>query len=115
MAGSAPLLRPSLRRCLCSILRPLPLPNSSTVPLRQHGAAHHSTAWHGRACHQLLSPPARCPRVQAAAAAAAGPGARLTAAKRRALEARQELAELNDEYALLRKLKKGKISQVSWL
>jgi ATP-dependent RNA helicase DDX55/SPB4 len=36
---------------------------------------------------------------------------RLTAAKRRNLEARQELEELNDDYALLRKLKKGKISQ----
>jgi len=36
---------------------------------------------------------------------------RLTAAKRRQLEARQEFNELNDEYALLRKLKKGKISQ----
>lgn len=36
---------------------------------------------------------------------------RLTAAKRRQLEARQELDELNDEYALLRKLKKGKISE----
>lgn len=35
---------------------------------------------------------------------------RLTAAKRRNLEARQELEELNDDYALLRKLKKGKIS-----
>jgi len=36
---------------------------------------------------------------------------RLTAAKRRQLEARQEYAELNDEYSLLKKLKKGKISQ----
>lgn len=36
---------------------------------------------------------------------------RLTAAKRRTLEARQEVEELNDDYALLKKLKKGKISQ----
>ena len=36
---------------------------------------------------------------------------KLTAVKRRQLEARQELAELNDEYSLLRKLKKGKISE----
>lgn len=36
---------------------------------------------------------------------------RLTAAKRRTLETRQELADLQDDYALLRKLKKGKISQ----
>lgn len=35
---------------------------------------------------------------------------RLTANKRRQLEARQELAELNEEYTLLKKLKKGKIS-----
>lgn len=40
---------------------------------------------------------------------------RLTAAKRRKLEAKQEFDELNDEYALLRKLKKGKISQVTFL
>lgn len=36
---------------------------------------------------------------------------RLTATKRRTLETRQELADLHDDYALLRKLKKGKISQ----
>jgi ATP-dependent RNA helicase DDX55/SPB4 len=47
----------------------------------------------------------------AVAGAAAALQPRLTAAKRRQLEARQEFNELNDEYALLRKLKKGKISQ----
>ena len=36
---------------------------------------------------------------------------RLTAAKRRQLEARQEVEDLNDEYALLKKLKRGKISE----
>ncbi|KAL4544588.1 hypothetical protein Ndes2526B_g00544 [Nannochloris sp. 'desiccata'] len=53
-------------------------------------------------------------RKEAASAPTAAAGAlqpRLTAAKRRQLEARQEFNELNDEYALLRKLKKGKISQ----
>jgi ATP-dependent RNA helicase DDX55/SPB4 len=38
-------------------------------------------------------------------------GQRLPAAKRRQLEMRQEFEDLNDEYALLRKLKRGKISQ----
>jgi ATP-dependent RNA helicase DDX55/SPB4 len=47
----------------------------------------------------------------APAASASALQPRLTAAKRRQLEARQEFNELNDEYALLRKLKKGKISQ----
>ncbi len=39
-------------------------------------------------------------------------GARLPAAKRRLLDGRQDAAELADEYALLRKLKKGKLSEV---
>ena len=38
--------------------------------------------------------------------------ARLPAAKRRLLDGRQDAAELADEYALLRKLKKGKLSEV---
>ena len=42
------------------------------------------------------------------------PHVRLTAAKRRMLETRQELAELHDDYALLRKLKKGKITQAEY-
>lgn len=37
---------------------------------------------------------------------------RVTAEKRRLREQRLELDELNDEYSLLRKLKKGKISEV---
>ncbi|WIA41645.1 hypothetical protein OEZ86_009001 [Tetradesmus obliquus] len=48
---------------------------------------------------------------QQAAAAGAEPGARLTAAKRRQLQARDELAELQHDYSMLRKLKKGKISE----
>ncbi len=40
------------------------------------------------------------------------PEARLPAAKRRLLDGRQDAAELADEYALLRKLKKGKLSEV---
>lgn len=39
------------------------------------------------------------------------PGARLTAAKRRQLQARDELAELQHDYSMLKKLKKGKISE----
>lgn len=38
-------------------------------------------------------------------------GARLTATKRRQLQARDELAELQHDYSMLRKLKKGKISE----
>eukprot|EP00889_Picochlorum_renovo_P007950 jgi/Picre1/34980/NNA_002445.t1 len=38
------------------------------------------------------------------------PSVRLTAAKRRTLESRQELADLDEDYALWKKLKKGKIS-----
>ncbi len=41
--------------------------------------------------------------------------ARLPAAKRRLLDGRQDAAELADEYALLRKLKKGKLSEVCQL
>jgi ATP-dependent RNA helicase DDX55/SPB4 len=48
-------------------------------------------------------------KKQAHQKAAAAP--RLTAAKRRQLENRQELGEMNDDYALLKKLKKGKISE----
>ena len=36
----------------------------------------------------------------------------LPAAKRRQLSQRQELADLTDDYRLLKKLKKGKISEV---
>jgi ATP-dependent RNA helicase DDX55/SPB4 len=53
----------------------------------------------------------KAPNGAPAAAAAMAQQPRLTAAKRRQLEARQEFNELNDEYALLRKLKKGKITQ----
>ena len=46
------------------------------------------------------------------AAAAAAADVRLPAAKRRMLETRQDVHDLADEYALLRKLKKGKLSEV---
>ena len=39
---------------------------------------------------------------------------RLTATKRRTLESRQELADLEDDYALWKKLKKGKITQAEY-
>ena len=39
---------------------------------------------------------------------------RLTASKRRTLESRQELADLEDDYALWKKLKKGKITQADY-
>ena len=39
---------------------------------------------------------------------------RLTASKRRTLESRQELADLEDDYALWKKLKKGKITQAEY-
>jgi ATP-dependent RNA helicase DDX55/SPB4 len=39
---------------------------------------------------------------------------RLTASKRRTLETRQELADLEDDYALWKKLKKGKITQAEY-
>jgi hypothetical protein len=38
-------------------------------------------------------------------------GARLTGATRRKLQARDELQELQEEYALLKKLKRGKLTQ----
>lgn len=45
-------------------------------------------------------------------AAATAADVRLPAAKRRMLETRQDVHDLADEYALLRKLKKGKLSEV---
>mmetsp|Transcript_10335 Transcript_10335/g.19062 ORF Transcript_10335/g.19062 Transcript_10335/m.19062 type:complete len:659 (-) Transcript_10335:270-2246(-) len=55
-------------------------------------------------------------KAAVAAAVAAGQvaptaGCRLTADKRRKLQKKEEMDDLNDEYALLKKLKKGKISQ----
>lgn len=49
----------------------------------------------------------------AAAAAAAAEEKRLPAAKRRMLELRQDHDELKDDYRLLKKLKKGRASEVS--
>ena len=51
----------------------------------------------------------------AAAAAAAAEERRLPAAKRRMLELRQDHDELRDDYRLLKKLKKGRASEVRFL
>ncbi|KAK9812827.1 hypothetical protein WJX72_004361 [[Myrmecia] bisecta] len=53
----------------------------------------------------------RGPKRKHAAAGAPEPEKRLPAAKRRQLEARQDMADLTQEYTLLKKLKKGKISE----
>jgi len=63
------------------------------------------------AAQQQAAPPAavdKAPRVKAA------PDVRLPAAKRRLLETRQDVDDLAGEYSLLRKLKKGKLSEVRW-
>lgn len=51
----------------------------------------------------------------AAAAAAAAEERRVPAAKRRMLELRQDHEELKDDYRLLKKLKKGRASEVGGL
>eukprot|EP00892_Ulva_mutabilis_P003676 jgi/Ulvmu1/1680/UM115_0009.1 len=53
--------------------------------------------------------------VDAAAAAKAAEKKRLPAAKRKTLQNREDLAGLEDDYRLLKKLKKGKISDAQYL
>lgn len=50
--------------------------------------------------------------ASAAAAAAAEADRRLPAAKRRLLEARHDADDMSQDYALLKKVKKGKMSEV---
>jgi len=77
--------------------------------LKQRAAAAAETGVEGGSKSEKNGNKRKGAAPTSAAAGALQP--RLTAAKRRQLEARQEFIELNDEYALLRKLKKGKISQ----
>ena len=58
-------------------------------------------------------PPALDRQLSKAGKRPAEQQAHLPAAKRRLLDGRQDAAELADEYALLRKLKKGKLSEVT--
>ena len=79
--------------------------------LKQRAAAAAEAGVSTKKRQRVTSSSAQGKKGGTAGAPAAVLQPRLTAAKRRQLEARQELDELNDEYALLRKLKKGKISE----
>ncbi|KAL6772411.1 hypothetical protein ACKKBG_A30145 [Auxenochlorella protothecoides x Auxenochlorella symbiontica] len=63
-----------------------------------------------KAAHRAAQQAARQAAARQATEAV-GAGARLTAAKRRALEAADEAEELATEYTMLKKLRRGKISQ----
>ncbi|KAG2447782.1 hypothetical protein HYH02_007239 [Chlamydomonas schloesseri] len=110
---------PDLKKPLgASEFRPSPV-DPSTVPYRdkarekqrQKGLQQkqHEAARSGAAASAEERAAAK--RKAAAAVAAEAAEARLPAAKRRQLQMKDETAALNQEYSLLKKLKKGKISQ----
>jgi ATP-dependent RNA helicase DDX55/SPB4 len=102
--GSAP---PALEGFAPSVVDLADVPFRDRVRERQRQAALRARAAAPAPAAEKTAP---APRRRPAPAPAPAPGARLPAAKRRQLEGRQELDELAEEYALLRKLKKGKIS-----